>query len=254
MFESNQTGPLKLPNGLIIDGEWIRYVEMRELTGEENDMVANKQYARNGQTIRKILESCTLGMGVGEDRITLVKPGDINKAYDKLPLADGVYLISRLRALSLGEEFSFSIPCPSCKANGRYTVLLNEQPCTFRDEPPEDEYSASIDGHLIKFRALNMSDNQKMARIGRENGDQEMTMRMFMQINSVDGVKVHSTKTIEKWPGRVFNAMLAEIRGIEFGMDVDVENVCGACSVPFTVRMPIGNADFFFPNSAAKSL
>lgn len=253
MFEVKDTGPLQLPNGLLIGDEWMRYIEMREIMGAENNMVANKQYARNGQTIRKIIESCTLGIGPAEDRMTLVKPGEIAKAIDSLPLADGVYLISRLRALSFGEEFSFSCPCPSCKAPGRYTVQLCDQPCTFRDEPPAEEYTVIVDDKTMVYRMLTMVDNQKLSRIGRENGDEEMTMRLFLQLKTVDGQKVHSQKILEKWPGRVFNTLMTEIRSQEFGMEVEVENVCGACSAVFEVKLPIGNADFFFPNSAAKS-
>lgn len=239
---------IRLPNGIMHEGKWYRYADVKEMDGDVEDLLTNKQVARDGDTFSRVCGvSVTCFRSDDGDEIT--DKSLIAKLVKQLPHADGTYLITRLRALSLGESFSFSASCPHCKKIGRFGADLSKQPTTFRDSPPKDSYNTVLPtGESVDWRILRMIDNSKILEAQRSAQDKMMTMLLFIHLTSVNGEAIHSYVDVKKWTTRSREFLREAIADEDFGMDNDVENTCPHCDAEFVVTLPVASESFFFPS------
>ena len=262
---------IRMPNGLPgelldrmgitdVSADWLRFVHLKPMEGIEEDMITNRQYARDGSTIQKILESVILGFGPEPDDIFNLPKEKKEKLIGQIHLADTGYLVARLRAWSLdiegdeemeeGSIFRFEATCPvlSCKRKERYLVDMREQPLTFRENNPGLFWEMKTSQGVLKLKYLTCEDNKKLARVQKESPDRLLTMKLFLQCVSMNEQKITSYDVVRRWGTGLRNKVRRKIQENDFGMDMTVHNVCPACSTEFDIDMPLVNESFFFPS------
>ncbi len=254
-------GPLQLPTGIVTDeGEWLRTLELREMTGDEEELFMNRQHSRDGDTTTQVLKRCVTAIGDIKDA------GQIGLLLDRLPMADATLVLVRLRQLSLGDELSFGCRCPvkACQHTNRYVINLNGREVSYRPEKrvvgtgddaveidmrPKSSYTAELRPGLdVEFRMLTTKDQPQLTACKRDEPEKLDTFSMYLSLVTINGKKPRSMHEISKWPSRDRARLRGELDAMEYGVDAIVENTCKACGTMFNQALPIGDKDFFFPS------
>lgn len=112
---------VKLPAGLIVADEIVRDAEVRELTGEHEELLSKAKVAGNAAKYVNTLLQCGV-VSVGEQKAT-------PKLLDSLIQGDLDALILGIRRATFGDEFEvFNVPCPHCEELNDLTLNLNDIP------------------------------------------------------------------------------------------------------------------------------
>lgn len=133
-------GLYELPGGYISpDGELLKEVEVREMTGADEDLLA----ARNVPVSRKmndLLSRCVVRIGRISDR------AQIHEAVQDLVIGDRVFLLFAIRRATLGEAYPFNGKCPDneCGKESLYTVDLSTLDVKTPKNPAKRIFDASL--------------------------------------------------------------------------------------------------------------
>jgi hypothetical protein len=93
-------------------------VELAELTGREEEILTNRKLIKSGEAINRVLLNCT--KRIGENSSLTIK--------DILDLLSGdrLFILVKLRQVSLGDAVDLEFVCPACKETSFISVNLEE--------------------------------------------------------------------------------------------------------------------------------
>lgn len=246
---SFEGGELRLPNGCLDDeGTWLNTVELREIGGVEEQALTDKGWVREGTAMTRVILGCITRIGHYEDA------GSIQKYGKRLTMADALYLLARLRQLSLMENVvSFTAACPSCSAEKPRKFDLSAQEVAFRplDRPLMNNFPINFPGkekYTGAFRILTLEDNPKMVAFKRENPRSVESYRLWLALTefSGEGGVPPNYTYVEKWPLRLRTALRDAMESSEYGMDAIIVNECDVCQHTWKMGIPAGDPGFFF--------
>lgn len=106
---------VELPGGFIDSGSLVKYVEIRELTGADEEAIA-----KAGSTAKALNEILQRG---------LVKIGGRpvkNEDFEEMLLGDRDAVLLGIRKITFGDRVTASIPCNKCQVVKDVVVDLNE--------------------------------------------------------------------------------------------------------------------------------
>lgn len=246
-------GPVQLPIGIATpDGATYETVELREMGGDEEDILLDE--AKKRTAVTDVLKNVITKIG------DITQPARIRQLVDYLPQGDATFLCVRLRQMSLGNDFVFGVTCPSKRClhhSPNVKVLLNERLCTFRPSSVElkHEYPVELPDGTAVVRMLRIGDQSAIAEINATKGAARMTHLMHLSLVSVDGEEKPSPDVIAKWSSRKRNAIRAVTDAHSFGLDLSVAHVCAnpECQTAFNMVLPImSEPRFFFPSGTGQ--
>lgn len=247
-------GPVTLPNGFLHEDTWITRVELREMTGVEEDLITDKQLGRDGRNLRQVLQNCITSWG-SEDGEWF----DRSKSaafMDKLWLADQSFLLIRLRQLSLDDDMTYVDRCPreQCQHEQQFSLDLRQQPMDApRTERPRAKYEVTTpNGKVVTFRPMLMSDQSELLTAMRESPDKMITTQLKQAVLSLDGAEV-SYKNLRQLSLRDRQAIRRAIEDLDVGVDNTVENTCPKCSRVYKTVLPVGSPSFFGLSATSRS-
>lgn len=255
-----------------------RIVTLREMTGEEEDILTDQQRAPGGrgvilkrgtQRISEILSHCTVSIGdiKRPDGKTDEELPDYFVDHWKYALAgDRGFATVRLRQMTLGDEFIFSKTCPSCgKEIKRINVDLStlEQSAYFEDveDPEEKQRLLLCDVHTVKlprsgqevrYRLMTGIEEDEFSQLNEQRPNSPVTSIIFIRIISIDG-KPPTYKQVQKLKGgdRMFLRSLFQKN--EGGLKLRVPIICDnpTCRAENTTVLEVASTDFFFPSETS---
>lgn len=241
----------RLPNGFELDGGvWVNTYELREMSGFEEDLIADARVARDGSTVEKLLAACITKLG------EVTEKTEIAELVPKLCDADATFLLLKLRVLSLGGDFASRYKCPAdgCGHEATHRVDLTKQGIGYRDTAPPkagfEEILTKGDGEEVPvlLRSITVGDTAKLKRGKAEHGDKIISFRLWLQTVSVRGKAVPSAKDLQYWGTGERNQLRARLVSEEKGVDLAVTNTCPKCEGEFSTTLEMGSLDFFFPS------
>ncbi|MBD3395103.1 MAG: hypothetical protein GF418_05695, partial [Chitinivibrionales bacterium] len=80
-------------------------VELREMTGAEEELLTNQRLIRNGDAVNQVLRNCTVRLGEIEEP-------SLKDVLDLLS-GDRLFILVKLRQISLGDEAELELLCPN---------------------------------------------------------------------------------------------------------------------------------------------
>ena len=85
-------------------------VELREMTGAEEELLTNQRLIRTGDAVNQVPRNCLVKLGDNEEPA-------VKDVLDLLS-GDRLFILVRLRQISLGEEVELELACPNtaCRA------------------------------------------------------------------------------------------------------------------------------------------
>ena len=221
--------PITLPTGL--------EAELREMTGAEEELLTNPRLLRSGDAVNQVLRNCLVKLGEQSDV-------SITDVLDLLA-GDRLFLLVKLRQISLGDEVALAVPCPNaaCRSTIHLTVILDELPIT--PYPPEREFTCTLpgSGQTVRFSYLDGHKEKRLAALPEAT----ITAAMLIRMLEIDG-KGPSKKALAEMTLRDRQALRQAMLAVDGGIDTTVDAACEQCGASVKLRLE-GDPAFFFPGA-----
>ena len=184
-------------------------LELREMTGAEEELLTNQRLIRSGEAINQLLRNCFVRLGEKTDP-------DLSEVMNLLS-GDRLFALVRLRQISLGDEVELELSCPNsaCRMTNFVTVNLEDLKVTPYGE--EREFVFKLPG------------SKKTVRFGYLDGHKEKRLASLAEMSMRDR-----------------NALRQEMSRVDAGIDTSVETDCDGCGTKIRTRLEAEPA-FLFP-------
>ncbi|VBB41662.1 hypothetical protein TRIP_B120097 [uncultured Desulfatiglans sp.] len=160
----------ELPSGLEI--------ELREMTGAEEELLTNQRLIRTGDAVNQALKNCIVRLGDNDEPT-------VKDVLDLLS-GDRLFVLVRLRQISLGDEVELELTCPNtaCRAANAVTVKSGERR---HGQPRGAGGHALRRGTGVRVHAARFRGQGSVRLFGRPQGETPgCTQRTFHLLGHVD--------------------------------------------------------------------
>lgn len=235
-------GLFTLPCGYLdADGKLYTEVSLREITGEEEDMLAAKKVPTS-RKLNELLARCTERIGPITDK------GQIATLVPELLVGDSVYLLLAIRRVSLGDEYPFEEKCPECEKRSLFTVDLSELEIYSMPDPARRVYDETLpSGRKVRFSAMNGRRQERLVEQGLDNRSQAILARLDLLDE-----KPPSMEAVKTLSMRDRNYLTDLFNDVEGGVDTTLQLTCPKCDADFERMMEV-QAGFFFPSGGKRN-
>jgi hypothetical protein len=217
--------PFTLPSG--------RACVLREMTGAEDELLSNTRLMKSGDALNQVMRNCLVSLD-DTPEVTLAAVLD-------LLAGDRLFLLVKLRQISLGDEMTVSLACPRCRTTSLVPVNLEDLPIT--PYPPEREFSTVLpgSGRTVRFVPLDGHMEKRLVAFP----DSYQSQAMLMRIREIDGAPP-TKKTLTEMVIRDYNALYGAMLAAEGGIDTVLTAACDGCGGLVRTRIE-GDKDFLYP-------
>ena len=218
----------ELPSGI--------QIELKEMTGAEEELLTNQRLIRSGDAINQVLGNCFVRLGDDTEP-------SVNDMLDLLS-GDRLYALVRLRQISLGDEVELELTCSNmaCRMANYTSVNLEELKVTPYSEQREFDYLLPGANKTVRFGFLDGHKEKRLASLREPN----ITSAMLIRIVSIDG-NAPSKKILAEMSMRDRGALREEMARVDAGIDTAVEVECEGCGTRIRTRLEAEPA-FLFPS------
>jgi hypothetical protein len=233
--------------------------EIRGLKGKEGKLLADRAAARAGSTFEKILSGCWLSTtdpGIYE----LPESGVLD--WSKVLVGDRFYALLRMRGLTFGDDYAFSVQCQSagCRERFEWTLNLSELPV----QPLSDEAKAAFkdgnrfettlprDGRKVWFRLMTGAEEVRAAGVLKAGREGMLLTALALRIVEIDGVAdTEKRKFLDEMEMADAAALLDQFDAADGGVETSIEVECPSCLGVQEVQLPFERG-FFLPRTKEK--
>lgn len=234
-----------LPGGLVRKDGVIKTVQVKELTGEDEEALARASQSMNPFNFLDRLLKCGV-VKIGEEPTS-----ETEKLLGQMLIGDREALILGIRKATYGEDLEIDEwTCPNCGAKASLSMELSDIPVTKMDDPLND---ATFKVPLRKggFALVNLASGSdqlaifEKAELTQAQRESILLSRCVESITDVNGreisVAAYPSMTREmSVPDR--HKILKELRERQPGPKYDeVEYTCETCSTEQRVAVTIGH-------------
>lgn len=218
-------------------------LNIRPMTGGEEQILATPRYVRKGRAIDMIFKSC-------------IKE---NINTEELLSVDRTYLLIYLRGISYTPEYDVEIKCVECGTKFNTVIDLNSlevEACPEAFNPEDLIGTLPTSGFRYKYHLASGGDEQAITRYrearvreyGDQNDDDTLLYRTALLLDWIEGVKDRNELNLllKKLPINDVSHLRNVINDPPFGVDTEIGIVCPACAAEFEIDLPL-EANFFFP-------
>lgn len=250
-------GVFDLPCGYIdpTTQELHTEVQIREITGNEEDMLASNQIPSE-QKITSLLMGCVTRVGGETDK------GKIGRIVKQLTVGDRVFLIFAIRRVTLGDELPVREKCPSCGTTSLFMVDLAEelQPKQMPD-PLRRIYDVALpSGKKARFRVSTGEDEARLAKIAKRlskgkgntrTAPDGLSQAILMRLELLEDEKP-TLQVVKSLGMRDRQYLREQFKEVEGGVDTTLELECPSCGYDWQKDLDLGATSFFFPGAQPK--
>jgi hypothetical protein len=218
-------------------------LNVRAMTGEEEQILATPRHVRKGKAIDMIFHKC------------IREP--INT--QALLSVDRTYLLIFLRGISYTPEYDVEIKCPECSTSFNNVINLSadiEVTDCPDDFGPQDLHGVlPTTGFSYKYRLATGQDEQAVTKY-RENrlanfdqtDDDTLLYRTSILLDSIESVtdRKELGMLLKRLPINDVSHLRNVINEPPFGIKTEIGIICPACTNEFKIDLPL-EAGFFFP-------
>lgn len=210
-------------------------IELREMTGAEEELLTNQRLIRSGDAVNQVLANCTLRIGEDEE----IGP----KLVMDMLSGDRLFTLVKLRQVSLGDEVELDLVCPSaaCRAKNRVTVNLDDLPVTPYGEEREFVFGLPASGSKVRFVYLDGHKEKRLAQMEEPS----ISAAMMIRILDIDGT-APSKKALAEMSLRDRSVLRQEMLRVDAGIDTSIESDCDSCGTRIRTRLE-AEPSFLFP-------
>lgn len=226
---------------------------IRALRVREERILADRQLARRGEQIDKLLAACweeTLDPG----------PYDFGGSppdWSKVLQGDRFYALIEVRVATYGPEYAFDANCTNaaCRARIHWEVHLNELPV--KGLCPESrrafvagnrfETVLPDAGRKVVFRLFTGEDERKLGKRRDASEGAALSAMLNARVLEIEGVEaVDRKRYVEDLSFRDADFLMDEIDRVDCGVDTTIEIECMECFGTQEIELPFEQG-FFLP-------
>ncbi len=210
-------------------------IEIREMTGVEEEILTNQRLIRSGDAINQVLKNCVLRIGDNTEP-------DMNDVQAMLS-GDRLFTLVKLRAISLGDGVELMLTCPNtvCRAKNHVVINLDDLAVTPYGLEREFAFALPVTGEKVRFCYLDGSKEKRLAQMKEPT----ISAAMMIRILDIDG-NAPSKKTLAEMSMRDRSALRQEMMRVDAGIDTNVITQCDACGAEIRTKLEAEPA-FLFP-------
>jgi hypothetical protein len=225
-------------------------VEIRPMTGEEEQILATPRFVKKGKAIDMIFARC-------------IKQ-EINT--EELLSVDRTNLLIFLRGISYTPEYDVEIKCPNCSTKFSHVIELDDLGVRMCDSDfGPDNLSGKLPstGFKYSYRLATGHDEQevasyrekRIAQWGDQGEDDTLLYRTALLLEEIEGVtmKKELAQLLKKLPIQDVAHLRNEINQPPFGVDTSLPLLCPSCMDEFKIDLPM-EANFFFPRKKEEKI
>lgn len=239
-------GVFELPCGYLdAEGVLHRQVEVREITGFEEDMLASKNVSSH-QKISNLISSCTVRIG------TITDKGKLALITEELLVGDRVFLMFAIRRVSVGDEYPFRSRCPAkeCKYSGIFYLSLADLETKPMPDPTKRIFDTTLPtGKQARFRPLKGRDEETLSKAASKNDALSLAMLLRLEMLKGEPPTLQAVKSLSMRDRTALRVAFDEVEG---GVETTLDMKCPVCGLEFEEELDVGQAGFFFPSQVAK--
>jgi hypothetical protein len=234
--------------------------EIRGLKGKEGKLLADRGAARAGSTFEKILAGCWLST----TDPGIYSPGeDGSLDWSKVLVADRFYALLRIRALTFGDEYAFSVQCHAagCRERFEWTLNLQDLPVARLSDAAKAALVAGNrfetrlprDGRKVWFRLMTGADEVRASRLIKNDRDNMLLTALALRIVEIEGVpEADKRKFLEEMEMADAAALLDQFDDADGGVETTIEVECPGCMGVQEVQLPFERG-FFLPRGKGRT-
>jgi hypothetical protein len=210
-------------------------IELREMTGAEEELLTNQRLIRNGDAVNQVLVNCIVQIGEKNE----VGTADVLEMLS----GDRLFTLVKLRQVSLGDEVELELTCPNaaCRAKNRAAISLDDMPVTPYGEEREFVFTLPASGSKVRFVYLDGHKEKRLAQMQEPS----ISAAMMIRILDIDG-SAPSKKALNEMSMRDRSALRQEMLRVDAGIDTAVELDCDSCGTRIRTRLE-AEPSFLFP-------
>jgi hypothetical protein len=238
------TGEVVLPGGYWDpQGRLHREVELRPLTGHEEELLAGRSAGNVASAVTAVLARCLVRLA-GHEPV----PVDVVR---RLLAADRDFLLLRLRELTFGDAVRADLVCPWAGCGEQVTLVfrLGDLPV---HEPAERSplyelqlcAPATEAGSNVWFRLPDGSDQEELSPWAAGNEAAALTALLQRCVQRLDDAQPPSAEQVRELSGAARAQLEAELQRLAPRVETLVDSRCAECGRRFTV--PLDLRRFFF--------
>lgn len=210
-------------------------VELREMTGAEEELLTNQRLIRTGGAVNQVLKNGIVRLGDND------KPS-IEDVLDLLS-GDRLFILVKLRQISLGDEVELELTCasPACGATNPVAIHIDELEMTPYGKEREFAFVLPGSGRTVRFGYLDGHKEKRLAALKEPSISSAMLIRLI----EIDGA-APSKKLMNEMKLGDRSALRQEMLRVDAGIDTLVEVHCESCNAPLRTRLE-AEPGFLFP-------
>lgn len=265
----SSVGVEELPCGLLLpDGGLHTSVDLVEIDGAAEDLLSSNQippYAK----IDALIGHCVTRIG------PIDSPGEIKNLIPTLPVGDRIWLLIKLRRISLGDAYPFEVECrnPNCvipdtdppkRTSSRQTIDLSSIEIRSMPTPRQRTYTVTVHPRNkppveAAFHVMTGLDDHRISRLSKAD---QASLQILARLDRYDTRKIdwgpkdrNAQELIAFAKGlglSVRNELRDAYEAVEGGVDTGVEIHCPFCGMDFETELVLDDG-FFRPSVASKS-
>ena len=238
------TGVFELPCGYLNPEtqELITEVEVREITGYEEDMLAS-EHVPSEQKVSNLLSGCVIRLG--EE----THPGRIAGMLQNFMMGDRVFLVFAIRRVTLGNELPVRERCPECKTTTLFMVDLEEE---LRPKPMPDPKKRVFDVQLpssglsVRFRVSTAADEMHVSKLRkRQKHKTDLLSQSILMRLELLGDEKPTLKMVKSLGMKDRHFLRDKFREVEGGIDTTLELSCPSCGNEWQKDLDLSSSSFF---------
>lgn len=182
--------------------------------------------------------------GQGNDLINLLVAACVTgvEISEMLPM-DKLYLLMKIREISYGAEYKFTVGCPSCNAEIKSSLDLSDH-FTVKDIPDDFE-----DPREILLPKLGVPAKVRFPRTKDEGYLSDSKLMIKNLYRFIDSIGEHTdsvliSKAVKMMHIQDVKRIIKEINRDEYGIDPKFMFECPSCKYSSVMNIPLG-VDFF---------
>jgi len=235
-------GVFELPCGYIDPdtNELHTQIEVHEITGHEEDMLASRQIQSMAK-LTLLLSGCLKRVG------SITDPHKIARIVKELTSGDRVFTLFAIRRVTLGDEFPVREICPRCGVKGLFMInLAEDMEIRPMADPMKRVYDVGLpSGKTVRFRVSSGHDEERTAKIRRSGKDADaISQALLMRIELLEGEQptLEVVKSLGMRDRRYLNQQYQKVEG---GVDTKLELQCAACDHEWEKDLDVAASGFF---------
>jgi len=211
--------PVKTPSG--------REVNIRKMKLRDEDLVVDRNLARTGANLDRLLESCT----------------DLSASeLDEMLIGDRTYLLIEIRRISKREDYYPKVQCPNCKAEFEDEVELDKLRLQLLNRKGvDDNYEFDMElpsGIKLRARLLRGKDERRLRTVQRDHSGSLLSYLTMMRTVSIEGVDRKTLDWFRELDSDDADHFRTEYEKHDCGYDTTVKTACHSCGQEFSYDLP----------------